>query len=46
MSLAVEYELPSGSIALCNFSAENLHAAQIYVEENTSSIPIMQTHQE
>ena len=33
MRWAVEYELPSGSIGLCIFSAENLHAAQIYVEE-------------
>ena len=33
MHWAVEYELPSGSIGLCIFSAEDLHAAQIYVEE-------------
>ena len=37
MRWAVEYELPSGSIDLCIFSAEDLQAAQIYVEE-------MQTH--
>ncbi len=37
MRWAVEYELPSGSIGLCIFSAEDLQAAQIYVEE-------MQTH--
>ena len=37
MHWAVEYELPSGSIGLCIFSAEDLQAAQIYVEE-------MQTH--
>ena len=28
MRWAVEYELPSGSIGLCLFSAEDLHAAQ------------------
>ena len=33
MRWAVEYELPSGSIGLCIFSAENLQAAHIYVEE-------------
>ena len=33
MRWAVEYELPSGSVGLCIFSAEDLHAAQIYVEE-------------
>jgi hypothetical protein len=33
MRWAVEYELPSGSIGLCIFSTEDLHAAQIYVEE-------------
>ncbi len=33
MHWAVEYKLPSGSIGLCIFSAEDLHAAQIYVEE-------------
>jgi hypothetical protein len=33
MRWAVEYELSSGSIGLCIFSAEDLHAAQIYVEE-------------
>ena len=37
MRWAVEYELPGGSIGLCIFSAEDLQAAQIYVEE-------MQTH--
>jgi hypothetical protein len=33
MRWAVEYELPSGSLGLCIFSAEDLQAAQIYVEE-------------
>jgi hypothetical protein len=33
MCWAVEYELPSSSIGLCIFSAEDLQAAQIYVEE-------------
>ena len=35
MHWAVEYELPSGSIGLCIFSAEDLQAAQIYVKEST-----------
>ena len=33
MRWAVEYELPSGSIGLCFFSAEDLHAAQAFVDE-------------
>jgi len=33
MRWAVEYELPSGSIGLCLFSAEDLHAAQAFVDE-------------
>jgi hypothetical protein len=33
MRWAVEYELPSGSIGLCIFSAVDLQAAHIYVEE-------------
>ena len=33
MHWAVEYELPSGSIGLCLFSAEDLHAAQVFVDE-------------
>ena len=33
MRWAVEYELPSGSVGLCIFSAEDLQAAQIYIEE-------------
>ena len=33
MRWAVEYELPSGSIGLCIFSAENLQAAQVFVDE-------------
>ncbi len=33
MRWAVEYELPSGSIGLCIFSAENLQAAHVFVDE-------------
>jgi hypothetical protein len=33
MRWAVEYELPSGSIGLCIFSAEDETGAQIYVAE-------------
>ncbi|HAG97661.1 MAG TPA: hypothetical protein DCL75_02050 [Ktedonobacter sp.] len=33
MRWAVEYELPSGSIGLCIFSAEDLDAAQVFVDE-------------
>jgi hypothetical protein len=33
MRWACEYELPSGSIGLCIFSAEDLQAAHIYVEK-------------
>ncbi len=33
MHWAVEYKLPSGSIGLCIFSAEDLHAAQVFVDE-------------
>jgi hypothetical protein len=33
MRWAVEYELPGGSIGLCIFSAEDLQAAQIYIEK-------------
>jgi hypothetical protein len=33
MRWAVEYELPSGSVGLCIFSAEDLRAAQAFVDE-------------
>ena len=33
MRWAVEYELPSGSVGLCIFSAEDPHAAQAFVDE-------------
>jgi hypothetical protein len=33
MRWAVEYELPSGSIGLCIFSAEDETAAQVYVSD-------------
>ena len=33
MRWAVEYELPGGSIGLCIFSAEDLPAAQTFVNE-------------
>lgn len=33
MRWAVEYELPGGSIGLCIFSAEDLDAAQVFVDE-------------
>jgi len=33
MRWAVEYKLPSGSIGLCIFSAEDLQAAQTFVNE-------------
>jgi predicted TPR repeat methyltransferase len=33
MRWAVEYELPSGSIGLCIFSAEDQNAAQAFVDE-------------
>jgi hypothetical protein len=33
MPWAVEYELPGGTIGICIFTAEDLQAAQIYIEK-------------